>query len=131
MKKEIRLVVLLCLTALTMFSLVACSDSVEEDKPSSSTTEYTTAETEKKGLTDEEIETIVVNKLYRKLKNEGNCDPDMCTYTITKIEEGSYPYQYVVRGRVYRYDSYGTYKGEDKFAAFIQEDGRCKIEFQL
>ena len=95
------------LTLVMLLTLCACENQDTTKQSASSTTTY---QSTKKTLTDDDIKSMVVDKLYNTIDREYvTADPGSCRYSINTTEkEGNYIYVY---GSVTLYDKYGELTG--------------------
>lgn len=87
-----------------MLSLCACGGGGSSNNDKSSTSTFSS---EKDGLTDSEIKSIVSDALYKKIDSKyDTADAGSCTFEINKTEKKSgYIYVY---GKVALFDKYGN-----------------------
>ena len=99
--------VIFFLLLVMLLTLCACEDQDTTKQSASSTTSY---QSTKKALTDDDIKSMVVDKLYNTIDREYvTADPGSCRYSINTTEkEGIYIYVY---GSVTLYDKYGELTG--------------------
>ena len=129
-------IVVLLLTLVMLFTLCACEDQDTTKQTASSTTSY---QSTKKELTDSDIKSIVVDKLYDTIdRTYVTAAPGSCRYSINTTEKKNG--DIYVYGSVTLYVKYGELTGGwsdgsgtpfRRFTVKIDADtgwGSCDIE---